>query len=69
ENSVSIATVLNPILGYAATAEIVKKAVATGKPLRELLVQSNLSDAQIEQVFDLYDSTYPNLKGGTKAGG
>lgn len=69
ENSVSIATVLNPILGYAATAEIVKKAVATGKPLRELLVQSTLTDAQIEQVFDLYDSTYPNLKGGTKAAG
>jgi len=69
ENSVSIATVLNPILGYAATAEIVKKAVATGKPLRELLVQSSLTEAQIEQVFDLYDSTYPNLKGGTKAGG
>ncbi|MCE9626237.1 MAG: aspartate ammonia-lyase [Deltaproteobacteria bacterium] len=69
ENSVSIATVLNPILGYAATAEIVKKAVATGKPLRDLLVQTNLTKAQIDQVFDLYDSTYPNLKGGTKAAG
>ncbi|HEX5033824.1 MAG TPA: lyase family protein, partial [bacterium] len=69
ENSVSIATVLNPILGYAATAEIVKKAVATGKPLRELLQQTSLTPAQIDKVFDLYDSTYPNLKGGTKAGG
>ncbi|HKX11781.1 MAG TPA: aspartate ammonia-lyase [bacterium] len=69
ENSVSIATVLNPVLGYAATAEIVKKAVATGKPLRELLQQTSLTPAQIEKVFDLYDSTYPNLKGGTKAAG
>ncbi|HKY62362.1 MAG TPA: aspartate ammonia-lyase [bacterium] len=69
ENSVSIATVLNPILGYAATAEIVKKAVATGKPLRELLQQTSLTPAQIDKVFDLYDSTYPNLKGGTKAAG
>lgn len=69
ENSVSIATVLNPILGYSATAEIVKKAVETGKPLRELLEQSSLTKAQIEKVFDLYDSTYPNLKAGTKAAG
>ena len=69
ENSVSIATVLNPILGYAATAEIVKKAVATGRPLRELLQETSLKPAQIEKVFDLYDSTYPNLKGGTKAAG
>ncbi len=69
ENSVSIATVLNPILGYSATAEIVKKAVATGKPLRDLLEETSLSKSQIEKVFDLYDSTYPNLKGGTKAGG
>ena len=65
----SIATVLNPILGYAATAEIVKKAVATGKPLRELLQHTDLTPTQINQVFELYDSTYPNLKGGTKAAG
>jgi aspartate ammonia-lyase len=69
ENSVSIATVLNPILGYSATAEIVKKAVRSGKPLRELLEQTSLTKQQIEKVFDLYDSTYPNLKAGTKAGG
>jgi Aspartate ammonia-lyase len=69
ENSVSIATVLNPILGYSATAEIVKKAVATGRPLRELLEETHLEKQQIDKVFDLYDSTYPNLKAGTKAGG
>jgi aspartate ammonia-lyase len=61
ENSVSIATVLNPILGYSATAEIVKKAVATGKSLRELLQETSLSEKQIKKVFDLFDSTYPNV--------
>ncbi len=61
ENSVSIATVLNPLLGYAKTAEIVKKAVATGRPLRDLLAETTLTPKQIEQVFKLEDSTRPNI--------
>ncbi len=53
ENSVAIATVLTPRLGYAKTAEIVKEAVQTGKSIREVLkAHGVLSDQEMDKIFN-----------------
>jgi aspartate ammonia-lyase len=38
------ATALSPYLGYAVTAELVKEALASGRPLREVVVARDLMD-------------------------
>jgi fumarate hydratase, class II len=40
------ATALSPYLGYDVTAEVVKRARATGRPLREIVVGHGLLDAR-----------------------
>lgn len=62
ENSVSIATVLSPLLGYAKTSEIVKKAVQSGKEIRQILLEEKLLTKQeIDKAFELSHLTKPNL--------
>lgn len=62
ENSVSIATVLSPLLGYAKTSEIVKKAINSGKEIREILLEEKLlSKQEIDKAFELSHLTKPNL--------
>ncbi len=62
ENSVAVATVLAPLLGYAKTAEIVKKAIETGESIRKILLAEKIFSAKaIEKLFDLSHLTKPNL--------
>ncbi len=62
ENSVSIATVLAPRLGYAKTAEIVKKAVESGKEIRKILLEEKLlSKEELKKLLELSHLTKPNL--------
>lgn len=62
ENSVSIATVLSPLLGYSKTSEIVKKAVKSGKEIRQILLEEKLLTKQeIAKAFELSHLTKPNL--------
>jgi len=42
ESSVGLATILNSSLGYAKAAEVAKEAAATGKTLRELILEKKL---------------------------
>ncbi len=42
ENSLGIATALNPFIGYAAAAEVVKESVKTGKPVRQIIEDKKL---------------------------
>ena len=42
ERTVSLATALAPRLGYAAAAELVKASLASGRPVRELVVERGL---------------------------
>jgi aspartate ammonia-lyase len=46
DRSTAAATALNPYIGYAATAEIAKESVKTGKPIRELVLERGLLDAK-----------------------
>ncbi len=43
EKNAIIVTALNPVIGYAAGAKLVKEALATGRPLRELAVEKALA--------------------------
>jgi aspartate ammonia-lyase len=38
-------TALSPYIGYAATAEIAKESVVTGRPIREIVIERGLLDA------------------------
>ena len=46
ERSTASATALSPYIGYAATAEIAKESVKSGKSIRELVLQRGLLDAK-----------------------
>lgn len=60
----SLATALNPVIGYARAAEIVKKAVATGKTIPEVCLEEKvLTRAQLEKVLDPRRMTEPGLPG------
>lgn len=58
--SPSIATALNPVIGYARAAEIVKKALATGKTIPEVCLEEGvLTRAQLKKVLDPRRMTEP----------
>jgi len=44
ENSASLATVLNPALGYDRVAELVKESISSGRGLKELVLARELLD-------------------------
>jgi aspartate ammonia-lyase len=51
-SSPALATVLNPIIGYARAAEVAKESAKSGKPIPELLREKKLlSDEEIARVF------------------
>ena len=45
DRSTAVATALSPYIGYAATAQIAKESVASGRPIRELVLERGLLDA------------------------
>ncbi len=51
--SPSIATALNPVIGYARAAEIVKKALATGKTIPEICIEEGvLTREELKRILD-----------------
>jgi aspartate ammonia-lyase len=51
-NSIGLITALNPYIGYAAAARIAKLALATGRPIRDLVVEANLlSEIQVAELL------------------
>ena len=62
EGSMSIVTVLNPHIGYAAAAEIAKEYLNSGISIRTLVKEKGLlTDDQIDEIFDLYKMTEPGI--------
>ncbi len=43
--SVGLVTALNPVLGYKATSQVAKKALETGRPIRDIILEEGLLDA------------------------
>jgi aspartate ammonia-lyase len=57
---VSLATALNPYIGYAKAAEIVKESVATGKSIIEIARSKKLlSEEEIADILDPVKMTEP----------
>jgi aspartate ammonia-lyase len=51
-SSPSLATALNPIIGYAAAAEIAKESAKSGKRIPDLLREKNLlPEEKIQEIF------------------
>jgi aspartate ammonia-lyase len=60
QSTVSLATALNPYIGYAKAAEIVKESIASGKSIIEIARSGNLlSEAEIAEILDPVRMTEP----------
>src|SRR2546421_12347119 len=58
--TVSLATALNPYIGYAKAAEIVKESVATGRSIIDIAREKKLlSEAEIKEILDPLRMTEP----------
>ena len=65
DRSTATATALSPYIGYAATAEIAKESVKTGRPIRELVLERGLLDAkQLDEILSVEAMTRPGIVGG-----
>ncbi|ABF41690.1 fumarase [Candidatus Koribacter versatilis Ellin345] len=62
QSTVSLATALNPYIGYAKAAEIAKESVATGRTIIEIAREKKyLSEEQIKEILDPAQMTEPRL--------
>ena len=69
DRSTAAATALSPHIGYAATAEIAKESVRTGRPIRELVLARGLLDAaQLDQILSVEAMTRGGITGAGGAG-
>jgi aspartate ammonia-lyase len=60
QSTVSLATALNPYIGYAKAAEIVKESVATGKSIIEIArAKKLLTEEEIAEILDPVRMTEP----------
>ena len=60
EESYGIAAALNPSIGYSRAAECVKKSMATGKTLREVVLEEKLlSPAELNRILSPENLTKP----------
>jgi aspartate ammonia-lyase len=65
DRSTAIATALSPYIGYAATAEIAKASVATGRPIRELVLERRLiAPERLDAILAPESMTRPGIPGG-----
>jgi fumarate hydratase, class II len=60
ELTLSAATALNPYIGYDKAAEIVKKAAASGRPLRDVARDAGVDDATLEEALDYRKMAKPH---------
>jgi fumarate hydratase class II len=60
ELTLSAATALNPYIGYDKAAEIVKKAAASGRSLREVAREQGVAEEVLEQALDYRTMTRPH---------
>ncbi len=70
DRSTATATALSPYIGYAATAEIAKASVETGRSIRDLARERGLlSEEDLNNILSAEAMTQPGVKGrGPKSG-
>jgi aspartate ammonia-lyase len=69
DRSTAAATALSPYIGYAATAEIAKEAVKSGRSIRDLVLERGLLDAQkLDSILSVEAMTRGGVVGAGQAG-
>ncbi len=64
DRSTAAATALSPYIGYAATADLAKTAVATGRSLRDLVLERHLLPAdRLDAILSVSAMTQPGVVG------
>ena len=64
DRSTALATALSPYIGYAATADVAKTSVQTGRPIRELVREGGLlPDDQLDAILSAEAMTSPGVPG------
>lgn len=64
ENSVGVITALTPHIGYQHAADIAKKAIKTGEPVRKLiLAEKLLTEDELNVILDPMSLTEPGISG------
>ncbi len=61
--SMSIVTALNPHIGYAKAAEVAKEYLASGKTIKQIVLDKGLmTEQQLSEVLDLRAMTVPGIR-------
>src|SRR5262245_1465070 len=69
DRSTATATALSPYIGYAATAEIAKESVKTGRSIRDLVIERGLLDpARLNQILSVEAMTRGGITGAGQSG-
>jgi aspartate ammonia-lyase len=64
DRSTAMATALSPYIGYAATAELAKTSVATGRTIRDLALERGLlTAADLDRILSVEAMTRPGIPG------
>jgi aspartate ammonia-lyase len=64
ENSVGIITAICPHVGYQAAADIAKKALKTGEPVRDLILKEGLlTEEHLDHILNPVNMTEPGISG------
>src|SRR5262249_32904125 len=67
DRSTAVATALSPYIGYAATAEIAKASVESGRPIRDLVRERKLQpEDQLDAILSPEAMTTPGVAGAEK---
>jgi len=70
DRSTAMATALSPYIGYAATADIAKESVKTGKPIRALVLERGLlTEHQLDAILSADAMTRGGIVGAEDSGG
>jgi aspartate ammonia-lyase len=64
ENSMGLATALNPYIGYSAAAKVAQESNSTGKPIRQIVLDMGLLTAEeLDRILDPVKMTEPGIPG------
>ncbi|HTY64206.1 MAG TPA: aspartate ammonia-lyase [Acidobacteriota bacterium] len=62
-SSMSIVTLLNPHIGYAAAAEVAKEYLSSGRPISQIVLEKGLlTKDRLDEIFNLRNMTEPGIK-------
>lgn len=70
EKNAILVTALNPLIGYAKGAEVAQEAMATGKTIRQVVLERGLlSEKELDKILDVWRMTEPGISGQKPSGG